>query len=413
MPKKLKAVIFGLRNVIIQEGAIEKNTFEEVHHLVRYLKHRGILPIFFGNNDWRVNSGEESIPLQTVITKKWGEFEWIVANRDNTPRKPQAAAIAYILSKYKLDAAEIVYIGNTPEDMQTAVNGKVLFLNATWYGHNTDYGFTFAHPKIVARFIDTFCLRNNLWHYKIDELSLRYYAFAPYSTSIPEYSLTSSDAKNAAKFGGGHLDFWTQYLWSTIYFAELHKEVDYITVFPSHTKDSGNSIMSDPMKAFSKCFRIGYLEDFIERHTTATKLQTARINKIPINHTIPLSTIRLRRDPIRTGTTRYKNCPVRTGKKVLVIDDFCTQGYSLESARAYIQQTGAQVISLSWGKTINSDYRAIQDIDKFDPFVANIFKDTSFSKIQYPYKKYIVEEWKPGELNQKFKDYDDWAYPAF
>src|SRR5579859_5796059 len=332
MAKHLKGFIIGISNVAFVEGQGDANKFSEVERLLEYLLAKGIQPVIFGNRDWFSIDSKTGVKsrLQDVLQGVWQQVPWIIANRDGTPHKPQAAAVQYLLNRFGWDAAETVYLGNTVDDMRTAVNGGVLFLNAIWYGQNSDYGVIFASPLDVARFVDTFCLREHLWHYRIELGSLRYYALSPYSTMIPAYEYLSNDARAAAKWGQGHPDFWTKYIWSTLYFSELYKEIDYIAAYPGHVEGSGNAVVEDPMLAFSRCFRMTYLRDFVVRHTASQKSSQARNRGIPIGYLNQLNTIRLQEFPVRSdGTRRYKHCPVEAGKTVLVIDDICTNGYSL------------------------------------------------------------------------------------
>src|SRR5690606_12674664 len=110
-----------------------------------------------------------------------------------------------------------------------------------------------------------------------------------------------------------------------------------------------------------------------------------------------LNTIVLNRAPMRTSTERYKSPPLGKGKAVLVIDDICTKGYSLESARTFIEKTGATVIMVSWLKTINTDIEELAPFGKFDPYKPANFKEARVQKI-HPYRNNIVDYLAPREL---------------
>jgi hypoxanthine phosphoribosyltransferase len=417
MAKKLKGVVFGITNVIAKTGSLDVKLMDEIGKLIRFLLTKNITPIFYGNHDYVIkNENGQQTRLQTVITQRWGSFPWYIAETGNAPWKPNGAASRFVLDNHGWDPAEVVYVGNTDEDMRTAIHGRLLFLNVTWYGQNNQYGFFFDTPWDIARFIETFCLREHLWHYKIEEPSLRFYALAPYSTQMPEFSVLSTDARNAAKsWGLGHPDFWTKYLWSTIYFSELYKEIDYIVSIPGHSQGFGNSIMEQPMLAFGKCFYQTYLRDLIYRHVTIEKSSSLRAQQrqAEVDHRRQLNSIYLTRLPLRASSDeRYKNCPIRRGKTVLVTDDICTNGYSLEAAAAYIRQTGANVIGMSWLKTINRDYMQINDdLGAFNPFQPNVFNSIR-SATSYRYKDHITDRYAPDEVTQKLQAYDCWHWPA-
>src|SRR5215208_2755104 len=134
--KKLRGVIFGIDKVFVIQGESNDDLIDQVGHLTSFLLSKGIVPVVLANREW--TSGKR--PLQEALSRILGDFPWFVANRDDFPRKPQAASIQHILNQMGWDPAETIYVGNTLDDMRTAVNGGVLFLNATWYGKTVDYG---------------------------------------------------------------------------------------------------------------------------------------------------------------------------------------------------------------------------------------------------------------------------------
>jgi len=91
------------------------------------------------------------------------------------------------------------------------------------------------------------------------------------------------------------------------------------------------------------------------------------------------------------------------------IDDICTNGYSLEAARAYIEQTGAKVVCMSWLKTINTEYKEIRAMRKFDPFVADTFTAEP-QQMSHPYAGYVADRIAPEEVTQKLRAYDAWKW---
>ena len=410
MAKKLKCVIFGLTDVIVTDGKRSEVIYKQIGLLIRFLLSKGILPIFFGNVQWVITIDGIKHDLQEIITKDWGEFPWFIAQRDHIPGKPSKDSTEYILNKYNFDTSEVVYVGNTERDMRTAVNGNLLFLNANWFNKSIDYGFCFDSPLDIARFIDTFCLRESLWHYIIEENNLRYYALSPFSTYFKEFEFLSSDARNA-KFGYGHVDFWMKYLISTIYFSEIHKEIDYIAVVPGSGQGSGNKVMEDVMTIFAKCFRIHYLSDLILRHTSIEKSHILRNRGEQVNHIRQFNSIVLNKFPLKNPGVPYIHCPLKREKCVLLIDDICTNGYSLETAKIFINQTGADVISMTWLKTVNRGYIQILDPLKFDPF-SSITIDQIDQVREFDYHQYINDNTAPEELTRKLKAYDDWKWPV-
>lgn len=408
MGSKLKGVILSVEDVLLPQGKVDQSIFAEVKRLISFFKESGVQFVVFTNREWTVNDGKR--PLEDFLKEIWGDFPYFCRAKDQRiPPKPRASSTEYVLETMGWDSTEVVYIGASESDMQTAVNGGLLFLRATWYANKTDYGFEFSTPKDIARFIDTFCFRDHLWCHEIHDGNFEYYALAPFSTMKPEYTLYSEDARAAAKHGLGHPDFWIGAIVSSLYFTGIHKRISYITVYPGHKAGSGNDVMNDAMAIFGKCFRKNYLPDLIIRHTTAMKSQTARNSGKALDHLNQLNTIVLNRAPMRSATERYKNPPLGKGKAVLVIDDICTKGYSLESARTYIEQTGSSVIMVSWLKTINTDIEELAPYEKFDPYKPTQFGGAKVSKV-HSYRNNIVDYLAPEELKEIFRSYTNWDW---
>ncbi|WP_220765974.1 phosphoribosyl transferase, partial [Escherichia coli] len=384
--------------------------FAEVDKLIRYFRTKKIEFVVFTNRGWVV--GDERTPLEDVLQKHWGEFKYLCRAKDKSiPGKPTADATKYVLDLMGWESTETLYIGASINDMQTAVNGELLFLRATWWADKTDYGFEFSTPKDIARFIDTFCLREHLWCHEIHDGDFNFYALAPFSTMKEEYTLYSEDARAAAKHGLGHPEFWTSALISSLYFSGIHKMINYVSVYPGHKQGYGNNIMDEAISIFGKCFRKTYIPDLILRHTTSKKSQKARNEGVAIDHCNQLNTICLNSQPHRNPRTTYKKPPLGPGKTVLLIDDITTRGYSFESARAYIQRTGAKVILVSWLKTINTDISTLGELHDFNPYQANHFENVPLGK-SHSYRANIVDILAPAELTRLFSAYQQWDWPA-
>lgn len=406
---KLKGVILSVEDILVPSGKVNPETFSDVSKLIEYLKQKGIEFVVWTNRKWTY--GEKRIPLEQELFKHWGEFPYF-CREDNyaIPPKPRAEATQYILNQMNWEKNETVYIGASESDMQTAVNGGLLFLKGTWWANKTGYGFEFSSPKDIACFIDTLCLRDHLWCHQIREDSFEFYALAPFSTMKPEHTLYSTDARAAAKNGTGNPDFWIGALTTSLYFSGIHERLSYIAVYPGHQAGSGNLVMDKPMSIFGKCFRVNYIPDLIIRHTTALKSQNARNAGQAISHINQLNSIHLNPTPSKTSTSKYVRSPLTRGKTVLLVDDICTNGYSLESARTFIEQTGANVIMVSWLKTINTDIHQLNEFNKFDPYMANKFLAAPVRRL-HTYRDNIVDHEAPVELTLAFSSYTNWQWP--
>jgi hypothetical protein len=410
---KLSGVILSVEDIILSHEKVDAKIFAEVTKLIKFLQLKKIPFIVFTNRVLSITVKQVTIPLKDYLQANWGDFDYICANQDpSIPKKPSADSTAYVLKKMGWSPSSVLYIGASENDMKTAVNGNLLFLRATWYANKTDYGFEFDRPSNVAKYIDIFCLREHLWCFTLRDKNFEFYALAPFSTMKPEYTLYSEDAKAAAKQGMGHPDFWVGALVSSLYFSGLHLRVDYITTYPGHKAGVADNPMKIPMQIFGKCFRTPSIPDMVVRHTTAVKSQKARQTGVAIDILNQLNTININPNPFKSDAARYARSPLSAGKTVLLIDDICTEGNSLIAGKTFIEQTGANVICVSWLKTINRDIKTIEPfaIKAFNPYIPQKFSKFTAGK-SYGYGENITDNLAPGELTKIFQEYDRWAWP--
>ncbi|WP_108862342.1 hypothetical protein [Ruegeria sp. Alg231-54] len=406
----LKGVIFSLRGVLVQR---QFNTplFERTVQLISFLHSRGIKTVFASNSHWVLQPSEK--PFEELINERLGEQTFYYGGQ-NMDYKPRAKAIQDILAAEGWQHNEVVYVGNTTDDMKTANNGRVLFLNALWHGEENPYGFQFASPEDVGRFLDCLCLRLTDWFWAIEDNDLRAYALGPYSTLSARYKAAfdySQGAKDTAKFGIDDDEFWGRLLAARVYLSGLVDEIDYVTCYPGHSITSGPPQVESALSILAGTVRKKFLPDLIQRHTTATKSQTARTANVAVDVANQLNTIKLNRKPRKgIGKEPYKNPVSLRGKTILVVDDFCTSGNSFEGARAYFQAAGAKMIGLAWLKTINSNYNAIYGgTPVADPYSAT----GSFSGVpttSYPYANSIKSHMAMYDLAKTYEDYQNWAW---
>lgn len=411
--KQLKGVILSVEDTLLNQGVVDEHMFNQVEKLMAFFKLRGIKPVILANRSWTLTKSDgRVVDLYSELESKFKDLIIFTRQRDiNVPLKPKTEATKYVLNEMHWHPNEVVYVGSSDMDMRTAVNGKILFLRATWYSNNTDYGFEFEEPKELARFIDTLCLREHFWSHQIKENNFEYYALAPFSTLKHEFKKYSENARAAAKFGIGNVDFWLGALVTSLYFTGIHEKIDFIAAYPGHKAGVGNDKMDEDLMLFGKCFNKAYLHNLIERHTTAQKSQTARKLGINIDHHNQFNTIKLNRLPTKNFRTVYKNPPLKQGKTLLIVDDICTKGWSLEAARKYVEQTKTKVILVTWLKTINTNIETTINLDAFNPYQVTQFQDIPIGKT-YNYHQYHVDGAASEELNEQLQQYIDWDWPA-
>lgn len=412
---RLKAVIFGVRDVLAQQGTVDEKIFRQTGRLMRFLNQKGIKVVTVGNSKWTVTDDDgEKQPFHDAIAELWGvDIPAYIYGEDGFPAKQSTAALEHIREQNGWQANETLYVGNSVADMRSAVNGSTLFLNATWYGENTEYGFKLATPKEVARFIDVFCLREHWWFFSIEEEGLSVYSLAPFTTYTGEaekhYSKNFISTVKKELGEEEDVQFWAKYLCTSLYFSGVYEDVSYITRYPGHRKGSFPPVLSESMSIFAKCFRGKYLSDLIIRHTQAME---SKKNRDTVCFDTQLNTIHVNELPEKSPGKAFVKSPLNGKKTVLVLDDIITEGYSLEAARAYIEATGAKVICVSLLKTLNRDYHQIQPLD----FEKRQYGPCNFEGVHhlktFGYRRHIADRDAPTDLSNRLKQYMDWSWPV-
>ncbi|HDV8720325.1 TPA: hypothetical protein QIX62_004951, partial [Escherichia coli] len=421
----LKAVIFSIADVVLpltsntQPQELKSRIDSELRKLFAFLSSKGIKVIFLTNKNRNVRTHDGIVTLDEYLKRKFPESIHFCRELDNNiPAKQTGKAIDFIMAALELKRNEMIYVGRSQEDLQAATNGNTLFINATWYEPVTEYGFQFSEPKEIARFIDVFCLREQLWgwqgHFNED---VHYYALAPFSTYVPEFTMYSANARDLAKLSVGSPDFWIRYLGASIYFSGLSEGASFITTYVGHNAEDPYklaNIMEHDLKGLAVSFKGKYLKDLFLRHTTAIKSQQARIAKQEVNITSQINTVNLNPAPIKNLITgeRYTNPPKLKGKKILVIDDFCTEGNAHETARMYLKAAGANVINISWLKTINRDVSICEPTRKIRPWEANTLDVDDINYVgTIGYAENVTHGSAPQVLSEKIQQYDNWDWP--
>jgi hypoxanthine phosphoribosyltransferase len=313
-----------------------------------------------------------------------------------------------ILQQLGVGLHETVLVGNDTSDMQAGVNNKLLLIGPEWYPGTHPYGFPVATAGELTQFCELFGLRQHPIYWSIDQGNMQVRSMWPYSTFRPDFAVFGTDARNVAKHGIGERQFWFWMVVSSLYFSGLMHQVDYICPFPGHDPSSDSAVkkgVDAVLSTLGKCFRKDYLPDLIVRHHASIKSQTAKPNqKTFLNQ---LNTLRLNRFP-----RHYEREPNLArlslkNKRILVVDDFCTNGRSLDVARAYIEAAGGAAILFSWLKTINSSFMHMNPQPNLNPFeVNNLGSEPNYA--EYYYGNHIVSKAAPTEIDAALEGYKKW-----
>jgi hypothetical protein len=317
-----------------------------------------------------------------------------------------------ILAELGIKRHETILVGSKTVDMRAGVNNQLLLVRPAWYGDEMDYGFRVESINELARFCEIFALRQHPIYWRIDDGALKVRSMGPFSTILNDFAGFGSSARATAKENRGDPEFWFFAIVSGLYFSGIVHQVNYICPFPGHNPAATGGVrvlFDDVMTRFAKCFRKPYLPDLIVRHTRSRKSQYLKAEQKTFGNQI--NTIHLNRRP----RSYDKQEPRKTllplsGKQVLVVDDFITNGRSLDAGRAFIEAAGARAILFSWLKTINTSFEHMVPDPPLDPYRPCGISEEPATR-SYGYHSHIVASQAPRELNRILDAYRDWTWP--
>src|SRR5690606_4117861 len=104
-----------------------------------------------------------------------------------------------------------------------------------------------------------------------------------------------------------------------------------------------------------------------------------------------LRTIKLNRYPRSYDSPDPRKSPLRLhGKRVLVVDDICTNGRSLDCARAYVEAAGGAAVLFAWLKTINTPFHHMEPTPALQPYEVNPSVSETGTR-EFPYHSSVID----------------------
>ncbi|MDR5763135.1 phosphoribosyltransferase [Caballeronia sp. LZ035] len=403
----LKLLLVSVGGTLAHGNQINGKIAAELGRLVRELDARGVRTVLWSNRNWTVGG----VPLRQYFSQIAGiDVPVHGAGVDRSPARVLQNSAAPILQRYGVQTHETVLVGGMTDDMRAGVQNQFILVRPDWYAQQMEYGFPVASVGELARFCFVFALRQHPIFWRVQHGNLDVSAGGPFSTMNERFAVFGGDARAFAKHGQGHPDFWFYFTVSSLYFAGLLQGVDYICSYPGHKPDSDPDIhgVSATLARLGKCFGKSYYHDLIIRHREAPKSQYTKaadrrfITQLNTIHLQPKPHRNLRDQPNKTNLKL-------AGKRVLVVDDFCTSGCSSEAARAFIEAAGGQARLYSWLKTINTAYQEITpSIDLNAYAAASLAADPP--AVAHAYHAGIIDHHAPAEIQSIFDQFCGWTW---
>lgn len=281
-----------------------------------------------------------------------------------------------LCSKFSINRNEVVYIGDSNNDMTTAVNSKIVYFNAEWSNPGYKYGIPVESPKILPVILKHFFMKEHLWYWSVDSSDARGnkvvskalirgrdIGVTNFDTDLLRWTKDNSD-KQVGSFKMS--EFIMYHLLGSLYLDGTYGEINGWTVAPGHTGKYNASIV-DALERTARLFRNLFLPNLVYRHRPAEKSAYLRARGEQADFGEQVSTICLSCEP----QNRSKHIEDKT---IVVVDDFITEGFTTEWVRNLLFNAGAKrVISVAIGayhdsievKSISSDFTW----DSFSPVI--------------------------------------------
>lgn len=338
------------------------NPTEEIFHLLKKMSDLGI--------GLAVASNSKQAEVEARFAASGLSSPLIIATPNEVgARKPSPKFIEYISDQTGVKPNEMIYLGDDDKtDIFCAINSHVLpFASMYSSTGKPDYGIPVDNPTEFALYLEAYCMQNQPffgWQCVVPSSSLEIYALIgqhgdmgltkPLKSLLKDKQPVSVGSK---KNSFGRILF--HYFLSQSYLSGLIQNVDYVSVYPGHGKNSQNKILAQYSEILPKILRNKYLSDLLIRHTDANPSHfTRNANR---NIYDQLSTVML--------NEKYRDKIV--GKRVLVLDDFTTSGNSLETARVLLlKASAASMTGIAFAKYTAAHNVVILsgDWDPFTPF---------------------------------------------
>lgn len=293
-------------------------------------------------------------------------------------KKPSAEICRYVARELGLTMNELIYIGDSDDtDALSAVNARVLYLCAKWSNPNAKYGLPVADPPSLVRFISRFMLSEPIWYWQIDrhdavERPVEVKVLLPANRESHELKSVLKMGADP-RFGNVSLRaFLFRRLLTAIYLDGLAANLKYWTWYPSSAGQAKPAKFGEFLDQASKIFRGAYAPNLLIRHRPAVKLAYARRRGEDPGFVDQVNTVHV------NGDYRKK----MRGHEILVVDDFCTEGYSFECARNLLLTAEAsRVVCVGFGRYHDGYWIQTPSFDaaSWDPFAPRTFTAADFA----------------------------------
>lgn len=344
----IKVIVLDLSGTTFKNGELQ----DGVEELLSFCYEKKLKVAFVTNN----------LLYYLKLKNKKIQYDCLVTPLKAKNKKPSPSFIRCIEKELGISKDRFIYLGDSDKnDAFCASNAKILYFSALWANPHARYGIHIEKPASFKKYISQYLLKEHYWGWDLE----RYDSTGNRLKGLAVFDCSSSKIKQIAlhvlKWGYiQYRPFILNHLIASIYLSQIHKEIDFWSTYPSHNQGGSiNQIMEAHLDTVSKEFRDKYVDLFV-RHKASVDSGASRHSGIQMNFENQISTVHL--------NPKFKN--KLKDKKVIVLDDFMTEGFSSECARNLLYVAGVQdVVCIAVGKYGNQYNQIVitSDIDPFSP----------------------------------------------
>ena len=271
-----------------------------------------------------------------------------------------------------LEPHQLFYVGDSDHDMITATRGPMIYAHAMWSCPPGQYGLQALSPNWVVNVIRHIFRKQHPWYWTLD---------ATDSIGRPVHAMTLIDGNGAGSTQTKQRLLWLLkdnidvtipttpmmlsefvmlHMLASVYDTNLFGGAHLWTTYPGHAGEP-NDVMGGFLEVAAKLSRNKYRPALLVRHTEAMRSRDARGSE---------GRVGALRNQLETVHVEKKYERQLSGKRVLLLDNFLTWGYSTESARNLLLNAGAAEVMVAcvgkYGPRINVISPSDEDWNAFE-----------------------------------------------
>ena len=330
-----------------------------------------------------VMANEPRATIDTALRRAGLVVDSVVTFEDVKIKKGSPRWTEVICARTGLQPNRLMYVGDSPHDMITAVQGRVVYAQAEWTGKTSSYGLKAPAPGWVAAVVEHIFRKQRPWYWELSEPDRnghRVHAMAVAhaggddENNKPRAAMIAllKDDRDSMVGPLSMREFVMLHLLASLYTSGIVGDMDWWTTCPGHT-GKPNAVMGDFLSVAAKLFQDKYRPDLIERHAAALRSNAAwrqglnRGGEAEAARTSLQNQISTTRVPAAYRDARLVRDQVE-GKRILVVDNFLTWGFSTESARALLRAAGAAEVAVACVGKYGSRFHVVSAPKGWDPF---------------------------------------------